>query len=729
MFWMDSNRTGAEQFLQLADQYAAAGNPRMEALCHYQRARHLGPGSASASQIRTQDINEVRKERAAEYELAAALFDDVGLVKEAGRSWYRAAHEYNWLGMAIPEYRQKCYDTCNTAAERLMASDDWWGKGLAELLAGQALRKDTMDSQPDPRNLPTLRRAAQSLTRAGRPVEAAGALMMVAVELTKSGSYDEWITAAANALHTYENARPELQMPHDREINDRTIISNGVRVLTSKVCRDSDVISNHPLWAEFVWLLVEAPKARSFQDQHLQNEAWSSLVANDAVLSTLIKEKEQVEREKASLERQIGAVLVANLSEDRINSKGQELQSKQAELNQAQRDIRARFERLARESPERTELVSSSPVSPSEMQSVLHPGEAYLSYRWNDGAPLRTLVIRTSYSAGLAQGVFSQFARQATAAALTGRTLSDTDPADAARLIGHIPDGIDTLIVSPDSLLLGIPWHQLSAPIPTDPSATLGDRFTISITPAAGVLSYLRGEHFKHGPIARDAAYMGVACSGVSEKPLKFVDGEVEAIKRNYFSEDSKSTCLATADCLRFLETGCNTSLLHLACHAERHGLLLSENGVWTTPTDLLNRAGRTFGADILLLTGCYAGDFSREEDNEFIGILRQLIVITGARAAVVSVAPVVDPAGPLFADMLLSALTGARLDRPWQTPERPLALGPAVTWARETMSGLNPVPEGVKSLIPGCERPTPWHPAWWSPWFVIGDPSATLSR
>ncbi|MDX2514609.1 CHAT domain-containing protein [Streptomyces stelliscabiei] len=726
---MASNRTGAEQFLQLADQYATAGNIRMEALCHYQRARHLGPGRATAAQIRTQDINEVRKERAAEYELAATLFDDAGLVKEAGQSWYRAAYEYNWLGMIIPEYREKCYDTCNTASDRLMASEDWWGKGLAELLAGQALRKDAPASPPDPRNLPILQRAAQSLTRAGRPVEAAGALMTVAIELTRSGSDEEWITAAVDALKNYEDARPELQMPQDREINDRTIISNGVRVLTSKACRNADVITDHPLWAELVWLLVEAPKARSFQDQHLQNEAWNSLVANDNALSNLIKIKEQTERETASLERQVGAVLVAELSEDRINSKEQELQGKRDDLNQIQRDIRARFERLAHESPERTEIVSSSPVSASEMQSVLHPGEAYLSYRWNDGAPLRTLVTRMSYSAGLTQGVFSQFARQATAAALAGRTLLDTDPADAARLIGHIPDSVDTLIISPDSLLLGIPWHQLSAPIPTDPSATLGDRFTISITPAAGVLSHLRSEHFKHGPIARDAAYMGVACSGINEKPLKFVDGEVEAIKRNYFADDSQSMCLATADCLRFLETGCNVSLLHLACHAERNGLLLSQNGVWTTPVDLLNLSGRAFGADILLLTGCYAGDFSREEDNEFLGILRQLIVITGARAAVASVAPVRDPAGPLFADMLVSALTGASPDRPWQTPERPLALGSAVRWARETMSGLNPVPDGVKSLIPGCERPTPWHPAWWSPWFVIGDPSATLSR
>ncbi|MFI7301335.1 CHAT domain-containing protein [Streptomyces sp. NPDC050121] len=682
----------------------------------------MNPGKASTRA----EMHEVQKKRAAEYERAAELFDGVGDIRQAGQAWYHAAYEYNWLGLILPDYREKCFATCITAAARFEISGDWWGKGLAESLAGQTLRQDAVGSPSDPRNLPSLQRAVDSFRRADRPLEAAGALMTVAVEQSRSASPDEWMPTAVSALHAYEDARPGLQMPQDREQWDRTIIANGVRPLTSKVRRVAGEVSDHPLWDTLVWLLIEAPKARSFQDQHLQDEAWNSLVTLDTELSTAIKTKEQAELDKARLERNIGALLISGLPQEDINATEQELKGHEESLGEAQRKIQVRIDELARENPERTELVSTSPVTPSELQGFLNTGEAYLTYRWNGGTPLRALLTPTHYSSEITNGEFSTFARQAAAEALEGTVLSDIDPALTAALIGRIPDDIQTLIISPDSLLLGIPWHQLPAPSPTDRNALLGDRYTLAIAPAAGVLCHLRKEFHKHAPIRRDAAYMGVSCRGDRQKSLRFADMEVANIKANYFASDSASTSLTTEECHRFLNSGCNAGLLHLACHAERHGILLSQDGAWTTPVDLLKRPGRSFGADILLLTGCFAGDFSKEESNEFLGIIRQLMVVTGARAAVTSVAPAVDAAGPLFADMLLSALTGTQPHRPWPAPDGPMTVGCAVAWAKQTMRKIYPVPESVKDLIDGFPA-LPWHPAWWSPWLVVGDPSARL--
>ncbi|MFC9329739.1 CHAT domain-containing protein [Kitasatospora sp. NPDC057015] len=660
---------------------------------------------------------DLREERAAEYERAAELFDRVDLVGEVGRCLYQAAYEYNWLGLNRPEYREKCYSTCLTAARRLGAAGDWWGEGMAEFLAGQTLRTDGIGDPPDPRNLPALRRAADAFTRANRPVEAAAAEMTAAVTLTRTDG-TEWMTAAVQAMRTYELARPSLRVPKDREVNDRTIIADGARVLTGKLSRSVATLGTHPLWGELVWLLGEAPKARSFQDQQLQDDTWSRLAADDSSLSELMTRRRNLVREHSDLELMISAALMTGRSYDRIEAMEQKLRQKAEELENTDRKVAERFRRIYHDAPELTELLSTSPVTPGELQGCLDPGEAYIGYRWNDGAPLRSVVTRTSVVAGLATGVSAEFVDQAVAACREG------DRIPRSNLVEPLPERIDTLVISPDALLLGLPWHSL--PSPTDPDRTLGERYTISVVPAAGVLRYLRNTR-STVTAGRDTAYLGVACNGGAYQPLRFVDLEVETTERDHFADEPGSGCLVTADCDRFLQRGCDTGLLHLACHAEPHGLLLSRDGTWTRPTDLLNLPGRTFGADVLLLTGCNAGDFAKDENNEFLGVVRQLIVVTGARAAVASVAPVVDEAGVLFADLFVSALNGHGPQRPWRTPDRPLPVGPAVAWAQRTMR--REVREAdVLALVPDCDHPYPADPTWWSPWFVVGDPKATAS-
>ncbi|GGV02712.1 hypothetical protein GCM10010211_82530 [Streptomyces albospinus] len=720
-------RTGADRFLQLAQQYATSGNIGMEAQCRYQRAQALGRGqSAIDSLVRSGDTSalvDLRKERAAEFERAAERFVVVGYMRDAGWSWYQAGLEYSWLA---PEYREKCYSTCGRAAECLGAAGDWWGKGLAEFVAGQALRTDTFDSEPDTRFIPALCRAEDAFKRADRPVEAAAARMTIAVVQAQSDA-EEWMTTAVEALHACEQARPSLRIPKDREINDRTIVANGVRVLTSKLTKPAVTMSDDPMWSKLVWLLSESPKARSFQDQQLQDDTWSRLAADDNALSELMTRRKDLKRELTSLKRMIKAAFVAGRPESDVQTMKEELRQKESWLADIGQQVARRFQRLDHDAPERIELLSTTPVSPEELQTCLEPGEAYIGYRWNAGAPLRSIVTRTTATAGLATGVSAAFAKEAAEASRDGENLPCNDSSQAGRLIGPISADIDTLIISPESLLLGLPWHQLPSPTLTDPDATLGERYTISIVPAAGVLRHLRNNRPDAARARRDTAYLGVACDGGGDRRLLFVDQEVKATKRNHFADEPAADCLTTADCGRFLERGCSASLLHLACHAEPHGLLLSCDGIWTRPIDLLNTPGRTFGADILLLTGCSAGDFSREENNEFLGVVRQLIMVTGARAAVASVAPVPDPAGVLFADLFVSALNGKSPNRPWPTPSRPHAVAQAVAWAQQTMRRRLRA-EDAKTLITGYNNPQPADPAWWSPWFVVGDPKATTS-
>ncbi|MEU9075433.1 CHAT domain-containing protein [Kitasatospora sp. NPDC048538] len=715
----------ADRFLEIANEYADAGDTRMEAQCRYQRARSLGQ-NADESAVRSGGLTallDLRIERAREYERAAGLFEAVGQVGEAGRSRYQAAYEYSLLGLARPEYRETCYSTCLKAVEDLEAAGDWWGAGMAEFVAGQVLRPQRPGGAPDPRRLPLLRRAAESFTHADRPVEAAAASFGLAVTLAQAGG-DEWMYTAVEALKRYEQARPSLRAPSEREINDRTVVADGARILAGKAIRSAASVSDRRVWDELVWLLSEAPKARSFQDQHLQDETWTSVAADDVTLSELMTRRQNLTRERDDLELVIAGALIGGHFSSRLPAMEEELQLQQDGLNALDHQVADRFQRLYHDEPERVELLSSPPVGPDELQALLTPGEAYLSYRWHDGTPLRSTVTRTGVTVEVAAGITTAAVDAAVAAGREGDDLHGRGFPPTEQLIGPLTDRIDTLIISPDSLLIGLPWHLLPAPAPSAPDRTLGERYTVSVVPAAGVLRHLR----THAPYAmqveRKAAYLGVACNGGDYKPLGLVDREVEITRRDFFSDEPGSACFVTAHCEQFLTGGCDVGLLHLACHAEPHGLLLSLDGTWTRPTDLLSVPGRRFGADVVLLTGCSTGDFSQRENNEFLGVVRQLIVATGARAAVVSLAPVPDEAGLLFADLFVSALCGTGPNRPWPAPDRPLTVGPAVAWAQQTMR-RRVRERDVEALIPGSDEAYPTDPAWWSPWFVVGDPKA----
>ncbi|MCW2912253.1 MAG: hypothetical protein JWN52_321 [Actinomycetia bacterium] len=708
----DAPRVGEARFRELAQRYATEGNARMEALCRYQRAQLL-------ERVRDAD----RRDYVSEYVKAARLFDECDALEEAGQSWYRAALAYNLLGLLEPEYREQCYSTCEVAADRFEAVDDQWGKGCAEYLAGQALRKDDPSSPLDPRSVPMLRRSVQSFARAGRPVESAVSMLTVALQLSTVSELPVWAPIAIAGLRSYDLARPSLQMPYDRRRNDEHV-AYALRILTSGAQQTAAAMSDSPTWVELVWLLGQTAKARTFMEQRLQDELWSSLAASDQVLRSQVKRVEDMTRIRDELSRKINRALFIQQIDAKVRKQADRRQEVEQDLKEAERQVNARLRELARAQPVQLELAGVALVSPEELAACLHPGEAYLDYLWNDGAPLRTLITPTTFSITVADGISATYTRQLTEAARRGESLTDTDPQGAVRLLGPLPPEIDTLIIAPDALLVGVPWHLIPLPGAIEPDLTLGDRYTVAVVPAAGMLHQLRTEERRStGP---EAAYLGVACDGGGDDPLRCPDDEVATIAHDYFADAPSSNCLVTSECHRFLEVGCSVRLLHLSCHAERHGLLLSTDGTWTTPVDLLNLPGRTFKADLILLTGCYAGDFSERENNEFLGIVRQLMVVTQARAAVISVAPVPDAAAPVFADLIISALTGHNPGRPRKAPAKPQAVGAACSWARQTLRTLDETQ--VEPLVAdptACLEPE--SPRWWSPWFVLGDPRAVL--
>jgi CHAT domain-containing protein len=300
--------------------------------------------------------------------------------------------------------------------------------------------------------------------------------------------------------------------------------------------------------------------------------------------------------------------------------------------------------------------------------------------------------------------------------------LDATSAAMAVSLLQGIPDWADTLLISPDGPLMGLPWHELPLP-PGGPHRTVGERYAIGILPAAGVLRQLRSQESQ----TPELAYLGVACDGASSvghRRLECADAEVETIASTYFTPTG-AVAFPTEVCHKFFDEQRRVQLLHCSCHAERGGLLLSRTNEWTTPMDLLHLGVQ---ADLLLLTGCNAGDFARDDSNELLGIVRQLLVATRARAAIVSLAKVPDAAGLIFADLIVSALTNQSPSRPWRTPGSALPVGRAVAWARRRMRGLTR--EELQPLVPSRGPAIePNHPSWWAPWFVVGDPTVMVSE
>jgi tetratricopeptide (TPR) repeat protein len=466
-----------------------------------------------------------------------------------------------------------------------------------------------------------------------------------------------------------------------------------------------------------VWDLAQTIKARTFLEEGASHALWLGLLKHCPDLAAAQKRLEELKLGETSPDRS-------------------------RELLEAEVDFRRLLDKAAREHPEMTLVTSVEPATKDQLVGCLHPGEAYLDYLWLDDGMIRlTLTFgRESVVEIIEKDSFHWLEDWLTRAEEKHAAFGDwhelQDVHRSMDLLGVIPSGTSSLLISPHGRLLKVPFHSLFYRELSGEQCQLGVRFTTSLVPAAGMLveSRMNRSGLRETPLA----YVGLASN--SDGRIPGVDFEIRHVRERYFTR-LPAMAFLTSDAREFLTTKTSTRLLHLACHASRYGLRLSTDSRWITPVDLIDLGIR---ADVVVCTGCSVGGFTDEETNEFMGIIRQLIAVTHARAAVVSMDPVPDAAGIVFADLFFAELTGSApaCGRLHNRPDRPRSVGEAVAEGRTRMATLGKHDvEQLLRVLPQfqsairddqSDQPLlvaldPGDSSWREPWVVVGDPKASL--
>ncbi|MFC6084125.1 CHAT domain-containing protein [Sphaerisporangium aureirubrum] len=694
---------GAKRFRMLTDRYHADGQRYAEATCRYERARcikrlKITPWSLEASLERNKICAE-------ENERAGELFDAVDAVREAGDAYYQAGYALSAVAGFEPDCRQRCAGLLETAARRFGAASVWWGRGLAEHLNAYVAFMHPQAPDGEARSLELLHDSVVSFQKADRPTEEAMARLEIAVQIGMQGIWsDEWLDAIFTWLASHERARAAMVVPHQRESEDRQV-AQLLPMLIGQLLSAVATRGTEERWRRSVWRAAQAVKGRAFLDQQIQHDAWSHLIATDAPLRELTSGAERARIELENAERELQAALFAG-GMDKARKYALERDRLQTVLNDREREQRQRLDLVTQERPQAMRLLSSEPAEPADIQAVLRSDELYLEYFWQYGRLVRFTVTQDGWDISipeLEQSSFVDWLKQTNLRVRHAATLPGSSYTHA--LLGDIPSGVNTVIVCPHGELVGLPWHLL----PVNSSKIFGDACATSIVPSAGYLVRVRTD----AVVSAQASYLGVAYDAHDRDDLPRLpnaDREVTQIALTYFSGEAAASAnhFPTAESGAFLTLRRSVKVLHLASHANRGGLHLRRT---VTPVDLLDLGVR---ADIILLTGCDAGDFSADNTNEFLGIVRQLLIVTHARAAIVSLSAVLEASAPTVSGLIIAALTGATPLAPVDPSPGPLAVGPALRWARQQ----------CRELLEGS---TDTDVAWWSPWFVIGDPQAGL--
>ena len=637
-----------------------------------------------------------------EYLRAMRLFNELGEVGAAADACYSAGDVLGLVSWLYPEHRERSL-ALYVDAERLYRKvENWHGLGATQL--GQAELLNALHpgiERDDARVDELLDAASEAFRTAGRPDWAADAMLMRARLVgLHSGFSEQFVDLCCAAFEYYEAGRSCRLLATEREHRDQQA-SYTISFLGADIWDHLRVNPSYSRRDALVWGLEQLTKGRSFQDQQMAPTIWQRFLAKDDRLRELTEELEQARVElEGALRRHDGQLADAARSA----------------VERALRLQRERLEGIATDSVTELGLTSVPPVAWQEVQHALSPGEVYVGLTVCPGARfLRTRLTSTEahFEAVMAPDLNPLHVLK--------RKFERLDPAELALvhrraydLLGLPASGVDTLVICPDRHLVDIPWHLLDA---DDSRSPLGDRMAIGVVPSAG--AWVQWAAKTTPPdTPQTLSYLGVADRSTN---LQFVDMEVQNVRDSYFPETGRY--LITGHSHELLDERGHVSLLHVASHAVAAGFAFT--GRTVTPIDL---ADMQLTADVLLLTGCYLGAFGDDESNEFIGIVRQLLISTGARAAVVSLAPVVDAAGPLFSDLVVSALTGQAPHRPWTLPAGPMNVGDAVRWARLRMRDL--APEAARWLhrdVVGSPEPKDAS-SWWAPWFVVGDPKARLA-
>lgn len=476
---------------------------------------------------------------------------------------------------------------------------------------------------------------------------------------------------------------------------------------------------------DLAWALIQAWKGKAFAEaadwcalSRLVAEEDPGFTAHAGRIERLQLRRGQLERDL--LHERVGEGEPARAAVLAIQGK---LDDVNTAINRLSSIIRSRGEDFPS-----IDTAGQQPATLEDVRAVLDPSEAFVDFAWVGDELLRFTVTNGREpeldiidSAVVAE--FDSWVRYLDQQ--RRRTGSWELNGEFAKSILGLGSAESNLILSPHDTFTrftSIPFHQLVPP--AQPSA---------IVASAGHLVHARR---RESTVASDFDYVGV---GYSDAGIPHAEVEVTRTGERYFSKSRTFTGRAARDFASF-HAGC--SLLHFACHATRDGLLLGpddddkSNWLVTTEADLIR-----VRAPVLLFTGCEVGLFTNSSgSNDFYGIVRSIMGATNAKAAIVSVDQVFDIAGPVFADLVVAALTGVEPALGWglvSTPRGPMPVGLAVQAARLRMmsfkdsevdgnlgGGLGRLrlqPEDAKKLAAYGWR-------WARPWYVLGDPTATLS-
>lgn len=675
---------------------AAAGMRHFEARCRVILATAMDRVPAEPDIARQLGIVE-------EYARAARLFEELGEIGAAADAYDSAGHVLDLVASLHPEHRGRSLALSVDAARLYRTVENW--DGVGRTLLGQALHfiRSHPGIEPDPVRVDTLLgEAVEAFRKAGRIDDLANVMFLQArMVWLHSGFTERFVGLCCAGFEQYEQGRDSLPLPTQREDRDQRT-SFSLSFLGSCIWDHLRVNPTYPRRHRLVWGLEQLTKGRSFQDQQMAPTVWQRFIAKDDRLRELTEQLDQAQvRLESALRRH----------------DGKSVDAARSAVERARRLRWERLQRVAADSVTELGLMSVPPTGWQVVQKTMSPGEMYVGLVVCPGGRfLRTRLTSTEAHCEAVEAPDLNLLH------VLQRKFRPLDPRELALvhrraydLLGLPASGVDTLVICPDRHLVDIPWHLLDA---EDARSPLGDRMAIGVVPSAGMWVQW-ATATTPDDTSKTLSYLGVADRSTN---LEHVDLEIENVRDNYFPDTGR--CLSTGHSHELLTERGHVSLLHVASHASAAGFAFTRRTV--TPIDLAD-LGLT--ADILLLTGCHLGAFGDNESNEFIGVVRQLLIATRARAAVVSLAPVVDAAGPHFSELVVSALTGQVPNRPWTLPAGPMNVGDAVRWARVQMRDLAPDSATwlLRDLVSSPE-PQDYASSWWEPWFVVGDPKARLA-
>jgi len=665
----------------------AHGDASLEPLLLKQRGemrmRQAGSRPQDAS------LPELRRHATADFVAAAPLFELAGEVREAGHCWYQAARNIfleHYVVADEPGLRRARLLFENAERCHLVAGIDApYAAFVRAELGTVCYQLGELTQARD-----CFRSAAWLFDRVGNVRDKTISLLgAAAMEAQPGGPQVEPrrtpFSTYRRTLKSWREWQQRALTTEQRRFEDQNVLF--LRHVVERLTREAG--SEGP-WravaAQCLWETEQLTKSTDLLDQLVLRQLFA-----DPLLRELAARAAEARNALASLRGPIAdapALLSRHRAQrDRLH----------AAVRVAERELRERESVVADDSGGKREAIRPQVVSVDELQTQLQPGELYVGFLWNGGALIRLKVSATT-------GLSVERAADPPAAPLWEQVRTWVDAArnhgpvptwseSGTDLLGELPGDVRTVLICPDGELANLPWHALPYK-----GRTLEEWVTVATVPSASTLVHARSRK----PVTPEAPYLGVAEYADGAIPL--VDEEVRLVRERHFPD---SEILESGRSNALLSRRGHVGLLHIACHASREGLLLAGGRV----VQAHELARLELSADVLLLAGCDLGRFDFDETNRFDGIVRELLVATGARAAVVSAARVKDELGLTFSLAVAEALTGSA-SRPMGTS---MSVGAAVTWARAK----------IRSQVTAATQPS-GDPS--LPWFVIGDPAARLT-